>query len=261
MTVSIYSFAVNDKFPLDIMHRYFKKYMKEDFIFTIFNDADNPQMENNINTICSFNNINCVRVPQHIHKIHNPSECYASTLNWAVHKYAVQYNRNDIVVLIHSDIFPICDTSMSDLIGNNIVASTAEFRLMDGKGISYLYPAFTIVNMNLLSNPQELDFGLAPGLDVGGKTQDFITKYTNLVKFLPNHQISYFMRTLNENESLAQYFKKDLEISQAHGLSSGWVSEGGMYHYMAGSQWNAGDKSTFAAGHQKRMDLFLHYFY
>lgn len=257
MKISIFSFAVNDKFPIDIMHRQFKKYMKEDFEFILFNDAYDPQMEKNINTIATYNKITCKKVPQNIHAVQNPSECYASTLNWAIHDYAVN-NNCEIVVLIHTDVFPICDVSVGDIIGNNIVASTTEFRILDGKGVSYFYPAFTIVNMKLLKNPRELDFGLDAGLDTGGKTKEFIKNNANSVKFVANHQTSYFLATLSD-EPIAKYFKTDLDICRKYGLSAGWIAEG-FYHYMAGSQWNASNPA-FAKGHKERMDVFLEYFY
>lgn len=258
MKISIFSFAVNDKFPIDIAHRQFKKFMKEEFEYILFNDAFDPKMEKNIDVIAKFNNIKCVRVPQSIHKANNPSECYASTLNWAVREYAIQ-NKCNIIVLMHTDVFPVCDVSISNILGDSVIASTAEFRILGEKGISYFYPAFTIIDMNKLSNPLELDFGLDTGLDAGGKTRHFIEKYPNDVKFIPNHQITYFIRTLG-TESIAEYYKTDLEICRSHGLSAGWIADG-FLHYMAGSQWNAGDNSNFAQGHIKRMELFLKYFY
>lgn len=257
MKVSIFSFAVNDKFPIDIMHRQFKKYMKEEFEFILFNDAMDAQMEQNINTIASYNNIKCVRVPQNIHTIQNPSEGYAATLNWATHVYAPQ-NNCDIIVLIHTDVFPICDVNVSEILGEHTVAATTEFRIRNGIGVTYLYPALTMINMKRLNNVHELNFGLEPGLDTGGRTREFIQKYPNTVKFLANHQTSYFFRTL-EGERLGEYLKTDLEICRNHGLSAGWIAEG-FYHYMAGSQWNA-ENPTFAAGHKLRMNLFLNYFY
>lgn len=234
--------------------------MKEDFEFIVFNDASDPQMEKNINTIAAYNKINCARVPQNIHRIQNPSECYAQTLNWAVQEYAVK-NNHEIIVLLHTDVFPICDVLISSIIGNSVVASTAEFRLIDGKPINYFYPAFTIINMKLLKNVHELDFSLAPGLDTGGQTKEFIEKNMNLVKFIPNHQTSYFVDTLEESANpIVKYFKDNLEICKKYGLSAGWIAEG-FYHYIAGSQWNASEKTAFAQGHQERMNLFLRYFY
>lgn len=257
--ITIFSFAVNDKFPLDIMRRQFTKYIKEDFDFVLFNDAENSKTESDINTIASCNNIQCVRVPQHIHQTQrNPSVCYAETLNWAVRDYAVK-NQYEIIAMMHSDIFPVCNTSISEIIGEYSIASTVEFRLVNDQPINYLYPAFTIINMNLLKDPNELDFGLEDGLDAGGKTRYFVKNNPNAVKFLPNHQTSYFIAILPEEDSMAKYYKEDLLIARKYGLSAGWITEG-FYHYMAGSQWN-GANPSFAQGHKERMDLFLKYFY
>lgn len=231
--------------------------MQEDFEFVLFNDASDPQMEKNINTITSYNNIHCVRVPQSIHLVQNPSDCYAAVLNWAVRDYAVN-NNCEVIVLFHSDVFPICDVSISDIIGENIAASTMEFRIIEGKGVNYFYPAFTIINMKRLKDVNELDFGFDPGVDVGGRTKEFIANNANSVKFITNHQTSYFLGTLT-NEPIAKYFKDDLAICRHHGLSAGWIADG-FYHYMAGSQWNSANP-VFADGHKKRMNLFLQYFY
>lgn len=259
MKISIFSFVVNDLFPIDIVNRAFKKFMKDDYEFILFNDAYEPQMEKNLTLIASHNNIKHVRVPQEIHRVQNPSECYASTVNWAVHNYAVA-NKCEIIVLIHSDILPICHISIEEILGNNIVASTCEFRKMGDEGFVYLYPAFTIISMTKLTNPKELDFGLTPGFDVGGKTKEFLKKYPNGVKLLPNYQALYFLNTLLENDPMREYWKTDLEISRKAGISSGWICEG-LYHYMCGSAWNIKDNPLFAQAHKDRMDLFLKYFY
>lgn len=257
MKISIFSFAVNDSFPIDIAHRQFKKYLKDDFEYILFNDAFDPKMEQNINIITSFNNIKSVRVPQDIHKIQNPSEGYAATLNWAVQEYAVK-NNCEIIVLIHTDVFPIQDVNISSIIENNIAASTVEYKIIDGKGIIYFYPAFTIINMTLLQNPKDIDFGLEPGLDCGGKTKYFIENNPEKVKFLENSQVLNYISTA-QNTPFLQYFRDDLFICGKYGLSAGWVANG-FYHYMAGSQWNSYFPS-FAEGHKLRMDLFLKYFY
>lgn len=257
MKISFFAFAVNDKFPIDIVYRQFKKYVKEEFEYILFNDAMTAEMEQNINTIANYNNIKCVRVPQNIHTMQDPSQAYAATLNWAVHEYAPQ-NDYEVVVLMHTDVFPICDVVVSDIIGENIAASTTEFRIMNGKGITYFYPALTMINMKKLTNPHELDFRPDTGLDCGGRTKDFIKNHETSIKFLNNHQIAYMIAIL-EGEPIADYFSTDLTVCRAHGLSAGWVADG-FYHHMAGSQWNASNL-TFAAGHKKRMELFLKQFY
>ena len=237
------------------MYRQFGKYLKEDFNFILMNDAYDKTMEDHINTITSYNKIKCVRVPQEIHKNQNPSEGYAETLNWAVRDYAVK-NDCEVIVLLHMDIFPIRDVSISNILDTNIIASTAEYRDFDG-GIIYLYPAFTIINTKLI-NVHEIDFGLEPGLDVGAKTRNLLKKYKNTIKLVHNHQMTDYIQMIKDNPAV-EYYKTDLAICRKHGLNAGWVADG-FYHYMAGSQWNGGNP-TFAEGHKQRMELFLANFY
>lgn len=257
MKIIIYSFAVNAVFPIDIVYRQYKKYIKDDFEFILFNDAMDAQTEKDINTIAGCNKIKCVRVPQHIHKTQNPSEAYAATLNWAVQEYAVE-NNHETIMLAHTDVFPIANVSIEEVLGSNIAASTTEFKILNGEGIIYFYPALTIINMKLLNNVSEMDFGLEPGLDTGGKTKTFVKNNPGNVKFLENSQILNFIST-NKDHPLIQYFRDSLSICGQYELSAGWVADG-LYHYMAGSQWNATNPSA-AEGHRKRMDLFLKYFY
>lgn len=256
MKVAFFSFAVNDKFPFDIQYRQFKKYCPNDE-FILFNDAVDDQMAQNITTAANGPGMPCVRVPQSIHKIQNPSEGYATTLNWALHQYAVQ-NHHEVVVLMHSDIFPIRPVSVLDILENYLVASVMESRPFNGQTVHYLYPAFTIVNVARLGQQVgELNFECALGLDTGGKTHSYVMNNLDKVKFLENHQIPNIINTLSPG--LQEYFNEDMKICADHGLNKGWVAEG-FYHYLAGSQWNALD-DVLRMGHQKRMELFLKYFY
>lgn len=259
MKISIFSFAVNDKFPIDIQYRQFAKYVEDDFDFILFNDADVDKNENDINTICSYNNIKCVRVPQEIHKVQNPSEGYAATLNWAVKEYATN-NSLEIIVLCHADIFPINKVSISKILENNMIASTMEYRVINDKTVNYLYPAFTIIDMKQLGKKVEmLDFGLDVGLDTGGRTGQFVEDNNGVVKYIGNQPINEGIIKQFDSDRLKEYFVADIDITKRYQLNAGWLAEG-FYHYIAGSQWNA-DNSILAQGHKERMELFLKYFY
>ncbi len=255
MKISIFSFAVNDKFPIDIQHRQFRKHCPDDR-FILFNDAVEEQMVNNLNITASYSNIECVRVPQSIHIRQNPSEGYAATLNWALHRYSVD-NDLETIVMMHSDVFPLQHINIQEIIGDHVVASVTECREFKGETIHYLYPALTIINVKALGDVSQLNFECDLGLDTGGKTHTYVMKNRDKVKFIGNHQIPNAMKELTPG--LQEYFAADLEICKAHGLNSGWIAEG-FYHYMAGSQWNALD-NTLRDGHKNRMDLFLKYFY
>jgi hypothetical protein len=257
MKISIFSFATNDKFPIDIQYRQFKKFLKDEFEFILFNDAFTPSMQQAIETIVTYNQIDHVNVPQHIHRVQNPSEGYAATLNWAVKDFAI--NRGcEIILLVHADVFPTQPLSVIDILGKNFVASTVEYRKIDGKEIYYLYPALTAINMKNVGNLiSTLDFSVARGLDTGGMTFNFVEKNNSLVRRL-NNLASDGMARLSSGE-LKEYLEADLQICSQYKLNKGWFCEG-FYHYMAGSQWNSSNPAMIN-GHSERMKLFLKYFY
>lgn len=258
MRVSVFSFAVNDKFPIDVQHRQFQKYIKDpNWDFTLLNDAMDSITEQNLNTIAKHNKIKSVRIPQSIHTVQNPSSGYAASLNWAVQQYAVQ-NDCEIVLLIHSDVFPIQDVVVENIIGTNKAASCAEAKVVNGKTLVYMYPALTIINIRAVKDQIGLlDFGPDVGLDCGGLTYRFVEKNTTSVRLIHNHQIRNVLNSLPL--TMQQYLTEDLTICANYGLNAGWIAEG-FYHYMAGSQWNA-ENDRLIQGHRERMELFLRYLY
>jgi len=267
MKVSIFAFAVNDKFPIDIAHRHYQRYLKDDWEYVLFNDAADPKMEAAIDAIARRNLVRSVRVPQSIHtfghagifrrrRLINPSEAFANTVNWAVREYATEAGL-ETVVLTHADVFPYCDVRVSGIVQNKLVASTVEFRCVDGAEWCYLYPALTMINMKALKDPAELDFSVEPGLDVGGRTKDFLRKHASSVRVLTRQLVRDLVGEPAFSPFL-EYFAADLAICGEHHIDAGWLCEG-FYHYGAGSQWNATNPAA-VKGHKKRMDLFVNYF-
>lgn len=152
MKINILSYAVNNCFPIKIQYKNLKKYLIEDFEFILFNDAYENDMIDIINDIANELKIKCIRVPQKIHIDNkNPSKAYAETLNWSIHEYGVK-NNLDIIVQMHTDVFPIKQISILDLLDDNIIASTKEYRVDNGKIFTYLYPALTIINLNSIKD-------------------------------------------------------------------------------------------------------------
>lgn len=260
MKITVLSFAVNTKFPIDTQYRQFQKHcFSDDYEFVVLNDAFLNGEARKISELTKYFNINCVRVPQDIHAENNPSQGYAGALNWAVKTYALEKGC-EVVLLVHSDVFPYTQLSMKDVIGDNVVASLMERREYQGRAVDYFYPALTMVNVKELGPKiHELDFSCAVGLDTGGKSFEFIQNNQNLkMKFMEHHQIPNVINSLSPG--MQEYLNQDIEICAEYGLNKGWISEG-FYHYLAGSQWNLEYDPRFAEGHNKRMALFLKYFY
>lgn len=155
MTITIFSYAVNNNFPIDIQYNNFKKHIKENFEFILFNDANNSTNMDDINNIAEKLNIKCVKVPQEIHTAYSnlsPSLAYAETLNWSIQEYAMKNNSLDIILQVHTDVFPIKSLSIMDLLDGNAIATTFEIRNVDGLILKYFYPALTLIDLNSIKD-------------------------------------------------------------------------------------------------------------
>jgi len=50
-----------------LQHETFKKFLRDDYEYVVFNDAPDQEMMEEINSICACYNIRCIQVPQEIH--------------------------------------------------------------------------------------------------------------------------------------------------------------------------------------------------
>ncbi len=243
MKVTIFSFAVNDKFPIDLQYKQFQKNIREDFEFILINDAFTPEMTTILSTIAKNIGVKCVCVPQEIHKIHNPSVGYADALNWLVKTY-VKNKNFEIIMIVHADIFPLQLISIEDIIKNYTIASTMEYRMAKETKFHYIYPALTLINIKTVKDIDMLNFDCGKvdnvGLDTGGMTYSYINKYTNDVRFIEDDRVP--SNKFNFGDRINRYLKYDYRICKKHKLNDGWFAEG-LFHYVAGSQWNISDIS------------------
>src|SRR6185312_17253545 len=52
---------------IEIQDKTFKKFLKDDYIFVVFNDAPQEEVSHQITQTCNTLNLPCVRIPQSIH--------------------------------------------------------------------------------------------------------------------------------------------------------------------------------------------------
>lgn len=269
MKILVCAFASNDKFPISLQYEQFKKHVTEPFEYVLFNDTVTAKESDALEAAANKIGIRCIRIPQEIHKCNNPSQGYASALNWA----ANYLKSEEIVVFVHADIFPVHNVSITEIIGESDIASTIEQRCVGSDKIIYLYPALTFLNMKKV-DLSLLDFscrrgpGLGEtesinnvGLDTGGMSHVYIQRKPDNVKFLENHDIANVVDRLKpEHPKLAEYFDKTAKLCSSSGIPTGWYANG-FFHYIAGSQWNAssiGERQK--NGHARKLDRCIEFF-
>ncbi len=119
----IFTTAFNRPEFIELQHKLFKKFMKDEFEYIVFNDANNKDSEEEINKVCRRLGIQCVKIPQSIHTqpylkradgdsfpIPNIRNCHA--VQWAWDHYILQHN--DVVLLVDSDMFLIRPFSLQE---------------------------------------------------------------------------------------------------------------------------------------------------
>jgi hypothetical protein len=66
--VLIMTYSYNRPDFIEIQNKIFKKFLKDDYTFVVFNDASQEEMANQITETCNKLNLPCIRIPQSIHE-------------------------------------------------------------------------------------------------------------------------------------------------------------------------------------------------
>src|ERR1700730_12585549 len=102
----------------------FKKFMKDDYEFVVFNDASDERMARMIETMCKEHSVRCIRVPQEIHDwpylarspgepYHRPNVRHVNCCQYSLD--TIGFDFDGIVGFIDSDMFLIRPVSIVDL--------------------------------------------------------------------------------------------------------------------------------------------------
>lgn len=143
--IYIFTTAYNRPEFIELQHKTFNKFLKDDFEQIIFNDASEFQMEQLINNECAKYSIRCFRVPQQLHHCYAPSDL-GSFLNNNIHSFtasfrhgdglqfafeALGFNHDDIVVTLDSDIFLVRDFSIREYLKDHQVSGVPLYKFYD----------------------------------------------------------------------------------------------------------------------------------
>lgn len=160
----------------------FKKFLKDDYEFVVFNDGPTNKLAELIAKTCENLGIRCIRVPQEIHQQpylprdpwedwNCPSVRTANAIQYSFDILA--FDHNGIVAVIDSDMFLIRDFSIADYLKDNDIAAVAQWRGSMGC-IKYIWNGIMLFNMNTLPNKRSLNFNcgsiLGNHTDTGGYT-------------------------------------------------------------------------------------------
>lgn len=185
--VLIFTYSYNRADFIEIQHRTFEKFLKDDYEFVVFNDAKDPVCFNEIHQTCSRLGIPCLDMPQHLHLNQAPSHRNAAIVNYSLKKLGFAYD--GIVVLLDSDMFLVKDFSVREYLGENPLSGLYQMRSKGDYIIDYLWVGIVFLDMSQLPNKEILDFSpgtiQGTGVDTGGYTHHYLSQHRDLpIKFM-----------------------------------------------------------------------------
>ena len=211
--MKIVTSVVNNPHFIFLQYETFKKYIKTDYEYIVFNDAKSfPDFSNDgdtslkkkIHDICDHLNVQCIDVPNEYQK---PDEASAIRCANACNTM-LQYQKDnpDKYLQIDSDMFLINDYYFSKL-DKYSCGVIFQSRTIDDKKIDYIWNALVYLDMNKISNINLMNWDLQNGTDVGGKMDEWISKQKDIYQF--STLCSHCWNINNAPE----YIKKNIKLS------------------------------------------------
>ena len=269
--MKIVTAVVNNPIFIDIQYHTFKKYMKCDYEFIVFNDAkDFPDFTNGndttikdtIETVCKKLGIKCINIPNDSHRTNDcPVKRCADSMNYILN---YQKTNPDKYLLIDSDMFLVDDFNENNYENYNC-AIVLQSR--DNSKINYIWNGLyyfdfdKMKNMNIFNwNSCNLTNDANQNIccDVGGMTKEWLKLIvssfpkTDDIRYTKNeyHRDNiYFIKhlwscTLNESEipdnlknnsKLIEYIKTDPRNKNGKFFCE--IYDNKFLHYRAGGDW------------------------
>ena len=257
--MKILTSVVNNPIFIEIQFHTFKKYMKCEYEFIVFNDAKEYSdctnggditIKKQIEDICKKLDIQCINVPNFHHVNMGMSQRHGDTFTNHVLKY--QLNNPDKYLLLDSDMFLI------DYFDHEEYFKYECRIVLQNRGtINYISNQVCYLDFTKLTNTHLLDWNCVPGLDAGGMTKIWLNMQCD--NFPSCHDIRwknevyqtekiYFIKHLwsttwnkselpqnLQNDKLVEFLETDPRNTPNYFCE---IYDNKFLHYRAGSNWN-----------------------
>ncbi len=227
--VLLFTYAYNRPDFIEIQYKTFKKFLKDDYEFVVFNDARDGAMERQINTMCQRYGIRCIRIPQEIHErpylkrwpgesYHAPAVRNCNVVMYSLNE--VGFHHDGIVALFDSDLFLAREFSLEAYMKNYDLAGLEQPR----PGVIYLWIGLAFLDMRTMPNKRTIDFNCGRAentpVDSGGQTYYYM-------KNNPQAQVRFFEPGFIHNFHFIDGQTQNIDLQDSNVF----------VHYYAGTNW------------------------
>jgi len=182
--ILIFTYSYNRPDFIELQNKTFKKFLKDDYEFVVFNDARDPKLYKQIKATCKKLHIKCIKIPQEIHTqpylqrwpgeyYHAPAVRNCNVVMYSLDNYG--FKHDDIVVLLDSDMFLVKPFSIREYMNGYDLAGLLHSKSPD---VLYLWIGLVFLNMRTMPNKKTIDFNCGKvddiNVDAGGQSYHYL---------------------------------------------------------------------------------------
>ncbi len=227
---------------IEIQDKTFKKFLKDDYTFIVFNDARQEEVSNQIIETCNRLNLPCIRIPQSIHDApylerwpgedyHHPCVRCANVVQFSLD--TLGFDHDGIVMIIDSDMFLVKEFCVQDFLDGFDIAGVPQWR----KYVEYIWNGLVFFNMQTLPDKKTINFncGQVDGIhvDAGGQTYHYLKNHPEVMRKPIDNQYypSNFIVSETTHENVKFLFSRDCTNFE-------FLLKNSFFHYRSGGNWN-----------------------
>ena len=234
---------------IEIQYHTFKKFLKDEYEFVVFNDAPSDNMKTAIEQTCDRLGIQCIRIPQKIHTYaylyrlpretcNNPCVRCANVVQYSLNEYGLSHD--DLVAIIDSDMFLVKDFSIREYMAQHDLAGVHQTR---DNGVEYVWNGLLFFDMRTLPNKTLINFNCGEvnntPVDVGGQMHHYLKQTPDArVRFIQQdyvanhaHKSAQALLDMGFSASMAEFIRANPPLVELY-------ADGAFVHYRAGTNWN-----------------------
>ena len=190
--VLVFTYSYNRPDFIEIHHNTFKKFLKDEYEFIVFNDATDPSLYQQIHQTCQSLGISCIDIPQELHIWNSPSARNGVVVDYSLR--VLGYQHKGMVALFDSDLFLVKEFSIKEHMQESTLGGLYQHRQNGNDVIDYLWIGIVFLDMANLPNHDTIQFspisvrGVA--LDTGGLSHHYLASHRNI-------SVTYFNQFYN----------------------------------------------------------------
>ncbi len=262
--ILIFTFSHNRPDFIEIQYKTFKKFLKDDYEFIVFNDATNNEMQKNIEQTCEKLNLKCIRIPQEIHSqpylqrwpgenYNHPSIRCCNVVQYSLDNFG--FNHDGIVCLFDSDMFLVREFSISKFLKNYDIMGVPQSNSNHKASVTHISVHLAFLNMKNLPDKRKLNFNCGKiyemPIDAGGHTYYYLKDHPQLKIYYTSACHSFVLMCQNcqkSNQNVCLHNTKTLidlgfnqkEIKFIHSGANNveFLLNKNFLHYRGGTNWD-----------------------